>query len=280
MVANGGVAVDREVETSGKIRLAEGQTVRVDLSFLPAEVAPQPDDSIAVNVLFEDDHVIVINKPAGLVVHPGAGNPDRTLVNGLLARYPELRGVGESARPGIVHRLDAGTSGLMMVARTQQAYEHLVGMLSTHQVRRTYLALVAGIPEAKSGLIDAPIGRDQRDPLRMAVSVNGRFARTQYEVLQEFDELIACALVRCDLETGRTHQIRVHLGAIGHPVIGDALYKGVREGLKFERPALHAAVLAFEHPVTGDEMTFEAPLAADFTALLSALSPAYLPVAL
>mgnify|MGYP006273228621 CR=1 FL=1 len=280
MVANGGVQVDGAVENSGKIRLEEGQLVRVDLAFLPAEVAPQPDQTISIDVLYEDADVIVINKPAGLVVHPGAGNPDGTLVNGLLARFPEIRDVGESSRPGIVHRLDAGTSGLMMVARTQQAYEHLVEMLSTHQVRRTYLALVAGIPEAKSGLIDAPIGRDQRDPLRMAVSVSGRFARTQYEVLQEFSEPIECALVRCDLETGRTHQIRVHLGAIGHPVIGDALYKGVREGLKFSRPALHAAVLAFEHPVTGDEMTFDAPLTQDFNELLGRLEPAYRPVTL
>lgn len=280
MVANGGVQVDGAVENSGKIRLEEGQLVRVDLAFLPAEVAPQADQSISIDVLYEDADVIVINKPAGFVVHPGAGNPDGTLVNGLLARFPEIRDVGESSRPGIVHRLDAGTSGLMMVARTQQAYEHLVEMLSTHQVRRTYLALVAGIPEAKSGLIDAPIGRDQRDPLRMAVSVSGRFARTQYEVLQEFSEPIECALVRCDLETGRTHQIRVHLGAIGHPVIGDALYKGVREGLKFSRPALHAAVLAFEHPVTGDEMTFDAPLTQDFNELLGRLEPAYRPVTL
>lgn len=280
MVANGGVHVDSVVETSGKIRLEEGQLVRVDLAYLPAEVAPQPDPSIRIDVLYEDDDVIVINKPAGLVVHPGAGNPDGTLVNGLLAKFPEIREVGESSRPGIVHRLDAGTSGLMMVARTQQAYEHLVEMLSTHQVRRTYLALVAGVPEAKSGLIDAPIGRDQRDPLRMAVSVSGRFARTQYEVLQEFNEPIECALVRCDLETGRTHQIRVHLGAIGHPVIGDALYKGVREGLKFTRPALHAAVLAFEHPVTGDEMTFDAPLTEDFNELLGRLQPEYHPVTL
>lgn len=275
MVETGGVRVDGELSTSGKVRLNEGQAVTVDLGFLPKEVAPQADPSIDVVVIYEDNDVIVINKPAGLVVHPGAGNSEGTLVNGLLARFPEIKSVGEANRPGIVHRLDAGTSGLMMVARTEHAYEHLVEMLSTHRVRRTYLALVGGVPQAKSGLIDAPIGRDQRDPLRMAVAVNGRFARTQYEVLQEFEEPIACALVRCDLETGRTHQIRVHLGAIGHPVIGDGTYKGVREGLKFSRPALHAAVLAFEHPVTGEEMTFRAPLPADFEELLARLEPPY-----
>ena len=278
MVSAGGVSVDGAVETSGKIRLSEGQIVRVDLSYLPGEVLPQPDASIEVAVVYSDDDVIVINKPAGLVVHPGAGNPDRTLVNGLLARFPEIASVGEQNRPGIVHRLDSGTSGLMMVARTDHAYEHLVEMLSTHQVRRTYLALVAGVPDSKSGVIDAPIGRDQRDPLRMAVSVSGRFARTQYEVLQEFSEPINCALVRCDLETGRTHQIRVHLGAIGHPVIGDGTYKGVREGLKFPRPALHAAVLAFEHPTTGDEMSFTAPLPSDFEKLLQLLEPEFVAV--
>ena len=221
LIRAGGAVVDGEVAVSGKTRLREGQVVVVDERLLPVAELPQPDASVEFSIVHEDADVIVIDKPAGLVVHPGAGNPDKTLVNGLLARYPEIVGVGESHRPGIVHRLDVGTSGLLAVARTQLAYLALVGALAEREVGRIYTALVWGHPANLHGLIDAPIGRDHRDPMRMAVVVDGKAARTRYWVRQTFSDPADCALLECRLETGRTHQIRVHLAAIGHPVVSD-----------------------------------------------------------
>ena len=219
---------------------------------------PQPDPSIVIDVRYEDDDVVVLNKPAGLVVHPGAGHPDGTLVNGLLARYPELAEVGDPARPGIVHRLDRDTSGLLVVARTAAAYDGLVAMLAEHEVSRQYTALVWGRPSATRGVIDAPIGRSVRRPTRMAVREGGRVARTNYEVVAEYGAPDV-SLLECRLETGRTHQIRVHLQAIGHPVVGDAAYSGSRPALALDRPFLHAAALAFTHPVTGEAVAVPNP---------------------
>lgn len=232
---------------------------------------PGPDASIEVVVRYEDDDVVVVAKPAGLVVHPGAGHPDRTLVNGLLARYPELADVGDPARPGIVHRLDRDTSGLLVVARSQPAYEGLVELLAAHDVERRYDALVWGVPDAPRGVIDAPIGRSVRRPTRMSVREGGRGARTAYEVVDTFTDPDVARLV-CRLETGRTHQIRVHLQAIGHPVVGDAAYGGRRRAIDLERPFLHAGGLAFEHPVTGEAVAVEEPLAPELAALLERLS--------
>lgn len=260
----GGVAVDGRVAASGKIRLDQGQHLDIDLTMLPGTSLPQPDPSITLDVRYEDAHVVVIDKPVGLVVHPGAGNPEGTLVNALLARYPELAEVGDPMRPGIVHRLDAGTSGLMAVARTDEAYTALVDALSHREVHRRYLALVWGHPAQRVGIIDAPLGRDPRDPLRRAVVVDGKQARTRYAVIQEFTSPTDLTLVSCELETGRTHQIRVHLAAIGHPVVGDATYGGDRPTLAAPRPLLHAAELAFEHPVTGVEVRVTSDLPADF----------------
>ena len=269
LIGAGGVLVDGAVATSGKIRLEEGQNLAIDPGLVPEKELPQADASVSVQEVYVDDHVVVINKPAGLVVHPGAGNPSGTLVNGLLSRYPEIAGVGQPMRPGIVHRLDAGTTGLMVVARTQDAYEALVDLLSRHEVRREYLAVAVGHFDAPSGVIDAAIGRDVRDVTKMAVRLDGKFARTHYDVVATYHEPIAASLVRCALETGRTHQIRVHLAAVGHPVLGDAVYGGVRAGAPFGRPALHAAMLSFDHPVTGETLAFEAPLPADFAELVS-----------
>ncbi len=216
--------------------------------------------------------MIVLDKPAGLVVHPGAGNSAGTLVNGLLARYPELAGVGaDSERPGIVHRLDAGTSGLLVVARNQTAYDDLVAQMAGRSARRTYLALVWGVPEARAGAVDAPIGRSARMPTRMAVTADGKAARTRYEVEEAFTDPVSSSLLRCRLETGRTHQIRVHLAAIGHPVVGDERYGGVRPGLDAPRPMLHATALAFRHPGTGAEMAFDSPLPPDMANVVSHL---------
>jgi 23S rRNA pseudouridine1911/1915/1917 synthase len=272
LLAAGGVFVDDEPHLVGKLRLKEGQRVRVDPSLLPQPVLPQPDPTVVFTVVHEDDHLIVIDKPAGLVVHPGAGNPDGTLVNGLLARYPELVDVGESHRPGIVHRLDLGTSGLLAVARTQRAYHELVDALSNRDVGRVYRALVWGHPANSHGVIDAPIGRDHRDPQRMAVVVDGKPARTRYQVLRQWRTPVEVSSLECRLESGRTHQIRVHLAAIGHPVVGDGTYGGVRMGLVSPRPFLHAARLELAHPVTREQLAFDSPVPDDLVAVEAMLS--------
>jgi 23S rRNA pseudouridine1911/1915/1917 synthase len=269
LIENGGAVVDGQPAPSGKVRLKEGQVIEVDLDKAPVEALPQADPSIKVHVVYEDDTIVVVNKPAGLVVHPAAGHKGETLVNGLLALYPEMSDVGEKHRPGIVHRLDVGTTGLMVVARTNDAYHSLVEAMSDHEVGRRYLALAWGRFDATSGVIDAPIGRDPRDPLRMAVVRNGKFARTHFEVQRVFAHPGVISLVECSLETGRTHQIRVHLAAVQHPVLGDGTYGGARSTLSAPRPMLHAAKLQLVHPATGDEMEFEAPLPDDFLAVLA-----------
>jgi 23S rRNA pseudouridine1911/1915/1917 synthase len=271
LIEAGGVTVDGELHATGKVRLREGQVVTVDPSLLPVPELPAADASVEFTVVYDDDQVIVIDKPAGLVVHPGAGNLDGTLVNGLLARYPDIADVGESHRPGIVHRLDVGTSGLLVVARTQRAYHALVDALSTRDVGRVYRALVWGLPANPVGVIDAPIGRDHRDPMRMAVVVDGKAARTRYQVLRHYRAPADASALECRLETGRTHQIRVHLAAIGHPVVGDPNYGGVRSVITPPRPFLHAAQLEFEHPLTGERLTFTSPLPADLADIEAAL---------
>lgn len=273
LVADGGVTVDGESVTSGKIRIDPGRVVSVDLSLVPVVEAPRADDAVEFGVVFADDHVVVVDKPAGLVVHPGAGNPDGTLVNGLLARFPDVAGVGDPERPGIVHRLDAGSSGLLVVARTANAAERLIDQFVDHTAGRRYTALVWGHPGAPHGVIDAPIGRDRRDPLKMAVVADGRDARTEYEVVERFDRPNDLTLMTCRLETGRTHQIRVHLTSIGHPLVGDTTYGGRRPVLGLQRPFLHAAELTFVHPATGEEMTFVSDLPADLVSLLAELTP-------
>ncbi len=267
----GGVVVDGEVATTGKVRLEHGQVVVADATAIPVDRPPVADAGIEFTVVFEDDDLIVVDKPAGLVVHPGAGHADGTLVNGLLARYPEVEGVGERERPGIVHRLDAGSSGLLVVARNQDAADALIGQFADHTATRVYLALVWGHPEAPHGVIDAPIGRSRRDPLRMAVVADGRWARTEYRVLRRFDRPAELALLECRLETGRTHQIRVHLSSIDHPLVGDPVYGQRRPKLQVERPFLHAAELAIDHPTSGERLTFDSELAPDLASRLDTL---------
>jgi 23S rRNA pseudouridine1911/1915/1917 synthase len=271
VIEAGGASVDGEVCRSGKLRLVTGQTVAADPDAVVLPGLPGPDPAVAFTVVFEDQSVIVIDKPAGLVVHPGAGNPDQTLVNGLLARYPELAEVGEPHRPGIVHRLDAGSSGLLVVARTQQAADALIEQFASHRATRVYRALVWGHPAAPHGVIDAPIGRSRQDPLKMAVVADGRPSRTEYRVLQRFDRPAELALLECRLQTGRTHQIRVHVASIGHPLVGDPVYGQRRPRLQLDRPFLHAAELAFEHPQTGATVSFTSPLAADLADRLATL---------
>jgi 23S rRNA pseudouridine1911/1915/1917 synthase len=272
LVDAGAVAVGGRAVTTRSHRVVEGDVLDVEVLPAPADDGPAPDPAVPVTVVYEDADLVVVDKPAGLVVHPGAGQPAGTLVHGLLARYPEIRTVGQADRPGIVHRLDKGTSGLLLVARSQPAYEALVAMLSARRVDRRYRALVWGEPDAPTGLVDAPIGRSTRDRTRMAVTVRGREARTGYEVVRAYHEPVDVTELRLRLETGRTHQIRVHLAAIGHPVVGDARYGGARQSLPLDRPFLHAEAVALDHPVTGAPLAFTSPLPADLAAVLAGLA--------
>lgn len=271
LVREGAVTVDGAVATRGADRLDAGVELVIVLPAHEAMAGPAADPSVNVPVVHVDDHVVVIDKPADLVVHPGAGHLDGTLVNGLLAQFPDLASVGEQDRPGIVHRLDRGTTGLLVVARTAEAYEGLVAQMAARTVERRYRTLVWGHPEANRGVVDAPIGRSPRAPTKMAVTETGKEARTRYEVEQRFDEPAEVSLLTCQLETGRTHQIRVHLSAIGHAVVGDDRYHGVRQSLPCPRPFLHAEHLAFTHPVTGEDLAFDSPLPADLEAVLATL---------
>ncbi len=260
--------------------VAQGDTLAVDLPE-PPDDTPQPED-IPLDVLYEDEHVIVVNKPYGLVVHPAPGHPSGTLVNALLYRYPELRAmVPDSRRPGIVHRLDRDTSGVMVVARTPKAYNALSGQASAHAFERHYLALVRG--EFKEDLVrvDAPLGRSLSDPKRVAVTgIRARDAVTWAETLERFG---VASLIRLRLETGRTHQIRVHMRFAGRPILGDPVYgftayeelrvsPEVRQALRgLHGQALHAARLGFSHPESGTMLHFETPPPNDFQAALDAL---------
>ena len=251
--------------TEGSVPVLGGEAVEVRPP--PAvDVAQPPAQRMPLKIVYEDEDLLVLDKPAGLIVHPGAGNPDRTLMNGLLAHAASLRQV---PRAGIVHRLDKDTSGLMVVAKTVSAQAHLAAQLAARTVKRTYLALVHGDPPAR-GLVDEPIGRDPRSRTRMAVTRRGgKEARTRFEVLERFGH---AALVQCRLETGRTHQIRVHLQHVRMPVIGDPVYRRMaRHGVAFPRQALHATALELVHPRTGKPMRWEAPLPADMQQLLDRL---------
>ena len=249
----------------GEARQAVRGGERVELAPPAAPDAAPRAQKMPLAIVFEDDALIVIDKPAGLVVHPGAGVPDRTLMNGLLAHCPALAGV---PRAGIVHRLDKDTTGLLVVAKTVEAQASLVRQLESRSMRRVYLAVVQGDPPT-SGLIDAPVGRDSRARTRMAVTRRGKDALTRYRVLERYGH---AALVECRLESGRTHQIRVHFQHIRHPLVGDNVYRrGTRHGIAFARQALHAVELSLEHPRSGKTMTWRAEPPADFQRLLKSL---------
>ncbi|MGI9033991.1 MAG: RluA family pseudouridine synthase [Acidimicrobiales bacterium] len=260
MVELGGVRVGGRQASARSERVVDGDVVEVDLPPMAERPLVEPDPAVAVPVVAVDDHFIVVDKPAGLVVHAGPGHRGGTLVHGLVARWPEISEVGDAERPGIVHRLDAGTSGLLVVARTPVAYASLVSQMAARGVDRRYVALVWGRVEAPSGMVDAPVGRSTGDRTAMAVSAGGRQARTRYRVLSRHDRPTALSMLECVLETGRTHQVRVHLRAIGHPVVGDARYGGARPALSLDRPFLHAAELAFDHPTTGQRCRWTSPL--------------------
>ncbi len=262
-------------------RIKEGQRVDVYIpDAVPAE--PQPED-IPLQIVHEDAHLLVVNKPAGLVVHPGAGTARGTLVNALLRHVSDLSGIGGVLRPGIVHRLDRGTSGLLVVAKDDATHRALARQFAGRTVEKEYLALVHRVPARPRGEITAPIGRDPVQRKRMSVrAARGREARTGWELAEAFD---GAALLRVRIHTGRTHQIRVHLASIGHPVVADAVYGGSRSPsskrasaraalLSLDRPALHAARIAFSHPTTGARIECTAPLPPDIALVLETLRAA------
>lgn len=232
----------------------------------PAALAPE---AIPLQIVYDDADFVVVDKPAGMVVHPAHGHRSGTLVNALLGLGGHWSTAAGEARPGIVHRLDRGTSGLMLAARNDVAHRVLAGQLASRRLSRTYLAIVRGRPRPAAGILDGPIGRHPRNRLRMAVVEGGRPARTRYQVVEA---RAGHTLVRCDLETGRTHQIRVHLAAAGNPVAGDAVY-GRRRPNDPARPMLHSCCLRLEHPRTGEELTFECPPPDDFRQFWEARPP-------
>jgi 23S rRNA pseudouridine1911/1915/1917 synthase len=256
LIADQRVQVEGRVATSASARMKAGQRVQVELVRPAQDQAFKPED-IPLDIVYEDEHVLVLHKPAGLVVHPAAGNWSGTLLNGLLARDPNAATL---PRAGIVHRLDKDTSGLMVVGRTLEGVTGLMRDIAARVVSRKYLALAHGRLKTEQESIEAPIGRDPRVRVRMAVVSTGKPARTDVEQVGYAEGIAA---VRCTLHTGRTHQIRVHLMFRGHPLVSDELYGG-RPALDMKRQALHAAHLAFRHPVTGEALSFDAPPPPDF----------------
>lgn len=298
VIKEGGVRLNGAVATDGKRKVVEGDEISL---VMPAARPPDPvGQDIPLDVVYEDDDLIVIDKPAGLVVHPAGGHEDGTLVNALIAHCGEsLSGIGGVRRPGIVHRLDKDTSGLLVVAKNDRAHQKLAKQFADHgrtgPLQRAYLAIVWGTPRLREGTIDAPLERSNRNREKMAVvkEGRGREAITHITLIERYPPLLKgldeteplASLVECRLETGRTHQIRVHMSHIGHPLLGDQLYgsgfatkasrlpEDAREALiALGRQALHAAVLGFEHPVTGEEMLFESDPPADFANLQAALA--------
>jgi 23S rRNA pseudouridine1911/1915/1917 synthase len=263
--------------TNPSMKVAADSHFAVDIP-APRPADAQPED-IPLVIVHEDDHLIVVDKAAGMVVHPAAGNLDGTLVNALLGHCRgKLSGIGGVARPGIVHRIDKDTSGLMVVAKTDQAHEGLARQFKDHSIRRVYKALVNGLPATAKGTVDTWIGRSDADRKKMAVQREGRgkHAVTHYKVVQK---LHGSALVECRLETGRTHQVRVHMAHLGHPLLGDPVYarsqsrhRELLQQLGFERQALHAARLGFIHPVDGSDLIFDSPMPRDMQELFSHLN--------
>jgi len=249
---NGKTARPRDILRAGDV---------IDLTEPPPEKIDNQPEAISLDILFEDDDLIVINKPAGLVVHPGAGHREHTLVNALLHHCSTLSGIGGKERPGIVHRLDKDTSGCLVVAKNDESHRGLSNQFAERAVEKIYLALVSEKLRRSAGVIEKKIGRHRVHRQRMSVtSQRGRAARTEYRVLRSSEQ---ASLVECKLHSGRTHQIRVHLHHLGHPVLGDKVYAPKLAG-KFPRQMLHAWKLGFRHPRTGDWRTFEAPLPDDF----------------
>lgn len=284
LIRDGDVTVNDKVTKQPSYQLRTGD--RVCLTLPP----PRPLDTVApehipLDILHEDSHLIVLNKPAGILVHPASGVNSGTLVNALLSHCTDLSGIGGVERPGIVHRLDKDTSGVLVVAKTDVVHRGLSAQFEAHRITRQYIAVVCGVPSATTGTIDACLARSRRDRRRMTtVKTGGRHAITHYEVLEGYPQF---ATVQLTLETGRLHQIRVHLQHIGHPVVGDAVYGGEQRALndagtaalkqalaRLKRQALHARYLGFTHPVTGEDLSFATPIPEDMQQVINALRAA------
>ena len=276
LIRSGAVKTHGKAVRDPATKVHGGESLRVEVPE-PKPAHNEPQD-IPLTIVYEDEHLLVVDKPAGLVVHPAAGNLDGTLVNALLHHCAgKLSGIGGVARPGIVHRIDKDTSGLLVVAKTDVAHDGLAKQFAAHSIDRIYLAVVSGIPKASGGIVDAPLARSAANRKKIAI-VEGRRGKRAVTHWQRLKVLKDSALVECRLETGRTHQVRVHMASIGHPLVGDPVYgrSGKAHGkllneLGFHRQALHATQLGFTHPVTKRALSFTSPLPPDMQELLSAL---------
>ncbi|MEY2913347.1 MAG: hypothetical protein RLZZ184_2656 [Cyanobacteriota bacterium] len=270
LIEQGHVQVNDQICTSKKVNLKIGD--RISLEIPAIEPLQLLAADIPLDILYEDEELIILNKPAGLVVHPAPGHPEGTLVNAILAHCPNLPGIGGIQRPGIVHRLDKDTTGAIVIAKTDLAYQHLQAQLQAKTARREYLGLVYGVPKTETGSIDLPIGRNPQDRKKMgivSIEDGGRAAITHWQVEER---LANYTLIHFQLETGRTHQIRVHSAKIGHPIVGDPLYSSAHSiGVNLPGQALHAWKLQLQHPVSGKLLQVTAPLPRSFTTLLEVL---------
>lgn len=270
LIEQGQVQLNGKVCTSKKTSVKLGD--RISLEILPAEPLELTPQDIPLDILYEDDQLLILNKPAGLVVHPAPGHPDGTLVNAILAHCPNLPGIGGVQRPGIVHRLDKDTTGAIAIAKTEFAHQHLQGQLKAKTAQREYLGVVYGVPKTENGTVDLPIGRHPVDRKKMAVvspEKGGRHATTHWRILERLGNY---TLMHFQLETGRTHQIRVHSAHIGHPIVGDPVYSSGRSvGVNLPGQALHAWRLRLQHPVSEEWIEVTAPIPQTFKTLLEVL---------
>ena len=264
-IEEGRVLLNDEIPQKAGVKLSVGDRITAEISE-PRPISASPQD-IPIEILYEDEDIVVVNKPQGMVTHPASGSPDGTLVNALLYKVSDLSGINGEIRPGIVHRLDKDTSGVLVVAKNDAAHLSLSEQISTKKALRYYYAIVVGNIAAEEGKVDKPIARSKRDRKQMAISDDGRAAVTLYRVIERVK---GYTLVECELRTGRTHQIRVHMKSIGHPVLGDPVY-GKVSPLAPQGQLLHAHKLILYHPVSGEKMTFEAPVNETFIAALTTL---------
>ena len=266
LIENGKILVNGK-KTKASYKLAVGDEITIEKEEL-VEVKLEAED-IPLDVIYEDDDILVVNKQKGLVVHPGNGNPNGTLVNAIMARCKDsLSGIGGEIRPGIVHRIDKDTSGLLIIAKHDKAHINMSEQIKNHEVTKTYLALVRGNIKENQATINMPIARSTKDRTKMAVSKNGKNAVTHIEVLERFDGF---TYIKVNIETGRTHQIRVHMAQIGFPIVGDTVYSNGKNPFGVEGQMLHSSILEFVHPISGKEMKLEAPLPEYFEEVLKEL---------
>ena len=266
-IEQGNVTINGKRTTKVSYKVSDGDEIEIEEKE-PVEIELKAQD-IPVDIVYEDKDIIVVNKPKGMVVHPANGNPDGTLVNAIMAICKDsLSGIGGEIRPGIVHRLDKDTSGLLIVAKNDLALVNMSEQIKRHDVKKTYIALVRGVVKENEATIDMPIGRSNSDRKKMAVTKNGKNAVTHIKVLKRYDKY---TLLEVNIETGRTHQIRVHLAHIGYPVIGDYIYSNGKNEFGIVGQCLHAKSLEFKHPITGEDMKLEAPLPAYFKNVINEL---------